>query len=163
MGITFHGHYYRPSKKEQWIWLTTWMDRLSWKVHFIKSRVTETAVNVTDTFFQNIFMHHGLPERIISDRDNKFRFEFCKLLMEKCGAQLKMSLSRHSQAIGASNIMKTMVKNYITSYCSYHQSNWGELLPAAELAYNSSVWDDLGCFLLNGLEVCSKNCFWLHK
>jgi hypothetical protein len=37
-----------------------------------------------------------------------------------------------------------MIENYLRCYCSYHQDDWDELLPAAEFAYNSAVTEDLG-------------------
>ena len=40
--------------------------------------------------------------------------------------------------------MNRMVENYLRCYCSYHQNEWDELLPAAEFSYNSEVADDLG-------------------
>ena len=55
-----------------------------------------------------------------------------------------MSSSRHPQTDGASEIMNRMIENYLRCYCSYHQNNWDELLPAAEFSYNSAVSDDLG-------------------
>jgi len=64
--------------------------------------------------------------------------------MERSGIQLKMSSSRHPQTDGASEIMNRMIENYIRCYCSYHQDDWDELLPAAEFAYNSAVTEDLG-------------------
>ena len=54
-----------------------------------------------------------------------------------------MSTSRHPQTDGASEIMNRMIENYLRCYCSYHQNDWDELLPAAEFAYNSAVSDDL--------------------
>lgn len=64
--------------------------------------------------------------------------------MKLCGAQLKMSSSRHPQTDGASEVMNRMVENYIRCYCSYHQDDWDVFLPAAEFAYNSAISDDLG-------------------
>ena len=110
----------------------------------MKSKTTDTSIEVAETFFTQIFKHHGMPDSIVSDRDSKFTSEFWKRLMELCGVQLKMSTSRHPQTDGASEIMNRMVENYLRCYCSYHQDNWDELLPAAEFAYNSSVSEDLG-------------------
>ena len=85
-----------------------------------------------------------MPDSIVSDRDPKFTSKFWKRLMELCGVKLKMSTSRHPQTDGASEIMNRMVENYIRCYCSYHQNDWDELLPAAEFAYNSAITEDLG-------------------
>ena len=104
--------------------ITTWVDRLTRRVHFIKCKTTDTAIDVAENFFSNIFKHHGLPDNIVSDRDSKFTSEFWKHLMKLCGIQLKMSSSRHPQTDGASEIMNGMVENYLRCYCSYHQNDW---------------------------------------
>ena len=64
--------------------------------------------------------------------------------MKLCYIQLKMSSSRHPQTDGASEVMNRMIENYLRCYCSYHQNDWDDLLPAAEFAYNSAVSEDLG-------------------
>ena len=133
-----------PITKDGYDCITTWVDRLTRRVHFVKSKSTDTAVDTAQSFFSNIFKLHGLPDNIVSDRDPKFTSEFWKHLMKLCGVQLKMSSSRHPQTDGASEIMNRMVENYLRCYCSYHQNDWDELLPAAEFAYNSAVSDDLG-------------------
>ena len=133
-----------PESKDGYDAVTTWVDRLTRRVHFVKSKTTDTAVDAADSFFENVFKHHGLPDNIVSDRDPKFRSEFWKRLMERSGIQLKMSTSRHPQTDGASEIMNRMVENYLRCFCSYNQNDWDELLPSAEFAYNSSVFDDLG-------------------
>lgn len=133
-----------PKTKEGHDAITTWVDRLTRRVHFLKCKGTDTAVDTANAFFANIFKLHGLPDNIVSDRDPKFTSEFWKQLMKLSGIQLKMSSSRHPQTDGASEIMNRMVENYLRCYCSYHQDDWDELLPAAEFAYNSSVSEDLG-------------------
>ena len=133
-----------PKTSDGYDAVTTWVDRLTRRVHFLKSRSTDTAVDAANAFFSNIFKLHGLPDSIVSDRDPKFTSEFWQRLMNLSGIQLKMSSSRHPQTDGASEIMNRMVENYLRCYCSYHQDNWDELLPAAEFAYNSAVSEDLG-------------------
>ena len=133
-----------PKTRSGYNCITTWVDRLSRRVHFIPSNEGDTAVDSANAFFSNIFKLHGLPDSIVSDRDPKFTSKFWKRLMELCGVKLKMSTSRHPQTDGASEIMNRMVENYIRCYCNYHQNNWDELLPAAEFAYNSAISEDIG-------------------
>ena len=134
-----------PKTKDGYDAITTWVDKLTRRVHFIKSKTTDTAVDVADSFFTNIFKHHGLSDSIVSDRDSKFTSEFWKRLMDLCDIKLKMSTtSRHPQTEGASEIMNRMVENDLRCYCSYNQNDWDNLLPAAEFAYNSAVSEDLG-------------------
>ena len=133
-----------PKTKNGFDSITTYVDRLSRRVHFIPSRESDSAVDVANTFFSNIFRHHGIPDSIVSDRDPKFTSKFWKRLMELCGVKLKMSSSRHPQTDGASEIMNRMVENYLRCYCNYNQDNWDELLPGAEFAYNSATSENLG-------------------
>jgi len=133
-----------PKTKDGYDAITTWVDRLTRRVHFLKCNTSDTAVDVADAFFSNIFKLHGLPDNIVSDRDSKFTSEFWRRLMKLCGIRLKMSSSRHPQTDGASEIMNRMVENYLRCFCSYHQNDWDDLLPAAEFAYNSAVTEDLG-------------------
>lgn len=124
--------------------ITTWVDRLSRRVHFLPSRCTDTAIDVAKSFFQNIFPQHGIPDAIISDRDPKFISKFWKQLMSLCGVKLKMSSARHPQTDGASEVMNRVLENYLRCFCNHKQNDWDILLPAAEFAYNSAVSEDLG-------------------
>lgn len=65
-----------PKTKNGFDCITTWVDRLSRRVHFFPSREENTAVDVGNAFFRNIFQHHGLPDSIVSDRDPKFTSKF---------------------------------------------------------------------------------------
>ena len=125
--------------------IATWVDRLSRRVHFVPSHVTDTAVQVAESFFHNIFRHHGLLDNLVSDSDPKFTSKFWSHLMSMCGIRTQMSTSHHPQTDGSSEVMNRMVENYLRCYCSLRQDDWDTLLPAAEFAYNSSVSDDLGC------------------
>jgi len=133
-----------PRTKDGYDAITNWVNRLSRRVHFVKSKTTDTSVNVADSFFSEIFKHHGFPDSIVSDRDSKFTSTFWTRLMDLSSLKLKMSSSRHPQTDGASEIMNRMIENYLRCYCSYHQNDWDKLLPAAEFAYNTAVSEDLG-------------------
>lgn len=133
-----------PKTKDGYDCITTWVDRISRRVHFIPSRSSDTAVDAAKSFYGNIFKLHGLPDEIVSDRDPKFTSKFWRTLMDLCGVKLKMSTSRHPQTDGSSEIMNRMLENYLRCYCSYRQDDWAELLPSAEFAYNSAISEDLG-------------------
>lgn len=47
--------------------ITTWVDRISRRFHFLPSRTEDTAVNSSKYFFNNLFKLHGLPDDIASD------------------------------------------------------------------------------------------------
>ncbi len=61
-----------PKTKNGYDSIKTYINRLSRKVHFIPSKGSDAAVDVTNAFFGNLFKHHGMPENIVSYRDPKF-------------------------------------------------------------------------------------------
>lgn len=134
----------RPKSKEGLDAITTWAGRLSRRVHFAPSRATDGAVECVRPFFAAIFKLHGLPDSIVSDRDPKLASKLWQPLMEMPGVKLKMPTSRHPQAGGSSEIMSRALEKYLRCCCNYRQSDWAELLPAAELAHSSALSEDLG-------------------
>ncbi len=64
--------------------------------------------------------------------------------MNLCGIKLQMSTSRHPQTNGSSEIMNSMLENYLRGFCNCRQDNWPELLPGAEVAYKSALRENLG-------------------
>ena len=133
-----------PRTKRGFDAITTYVDRLSRRVHFVPSRTSDTASDVAKDFFDNIFRLHGLPDSLVSDRDPKFTSRFWRQLLAFCNVKLKMSTSHHPQTDGTSEVMNRMVENYLRCYCSLNQDNWDVLLTSAEFAYNSSKSTDLG-------------------
>ena len=92
------------------------------------------------------FPLHGLPDTIVSKRDPKFTSKFWEHLINMLDIKLNRSTSYHPQTDGSSEIMNRMIENYIRCYCSYNQDDWDDLLPVAELAYNSSLSQNLGMY-----------------
>ena len=118
--------------------ITTFVDRLSRRVHFAPSRMSDGAVEVARTFMDSVFRLHGLPDEIVSDRDPKFTAKFWRELMKMCGVELKMSSSHHPQTDGLSEVINRMLGNYLRCFCNKQQKNWDILLSTAEYAYNSA-------------------------
>lgn len=52
------------------IW--TIVDRFSKMAYFIARKKTLTAPQAIDIFIKHIFIHHGFPKVIVSDRDKSF-------------------------------------------------------------------------------------------
>jgi hypothetical protein len=60
--------------------ITVFVNKLSKQVHFAPSRTTDTAVDVANCFFSNVFRLHGMPSTIVSDRNTKFTSTFWRRL-----------------------------------------------------------------------------------
>lgn len=128
-----------PVTKKGFNAITTFVDRLSKRVHFVPSKEEDDHAATAEVFYTHVFRHHGLPDSIVSDRDPKFTSKFWTELMKMCGVTLKMSTAHHPQTVGASEIMNRMVENYLRCYCNIQQDSWDKLLIAAEFDYNSSI------------------------
>lgn len=68
-----------PNTKDGYDSISTWADRLSSRVHFIKLKGPDKAVSVANSFFKYISKPHGLLDIIVSDPDSKVRSTFCVL------------------------------------------------------------------------------------
>lgn len=56
--------------------IAKFVDRFSKKIQLVPSRGVDTATDVADSFFRNIFRLHGLPDSVVFDRDPKFTSKF---------------------------------------------------------------------------------------
>ena len=59
-----------------------------------------TAEQTAKLFFQNVWVHFGLPTSIVSNRDSRFVGKFWSSLWELMDAKLKKSMTFHPQIDG---------------------------------------------------------------
>lgn len=52
-----------------------YMHMCFWGVHFLISKSADKALNIAEALSNNTFMYRGLPDSIVSDRDNEFCLE----------------------------------------------------------------------------------------
>ena len=75
-----------------------------WKDNFAKDIVT--------IFIKNVFIHHGLPCTIISDRDSKFT-SFWKALFEAISTHLIFSTTYHPQIDDQKNRINQVIEDML--------------------------------------------------
>ena len=61
---------------------------------------TIIAEKTTNIFFQNVWIHFGLPTSIVSDRDSRFVGKFWSKLWDMMDTKLKKSTTFHPQTYG---------------------------------------------------------------
>ena len=59
--------------------------------HLILVKVSYSASDIARIFIKKIFRLHGLPKRIVSNRDAKFTSNFSTLVFQAIGTQLCFS------------------------------------------------------------------------
>jgi hypothetical protein len=110
--------------------------------HFSKMRILMpctkqlTAEQTTRLFFQNFWVHFGLPKSIISDRDSRFVGSFCSSLWALMDTKLKKSIAFHPQTDGQTEVVNRTVLHLLHAYCSKHPKLWDEHLHYVHYANN---------------------------
>jgi len=76
------------------------VDKLTKSAHFNPVRDTYDVIDVACMFISEAICLHGLPKKIISDRDPQFTSSFWKSLQSTLGTQLNLSTTYHPETDG---------------------------------------------------------------
>ncbi|MBW0487525.1 hypothetical protein O181_027240 [Austropuccinia psidii MF-1] len=113
----------------------------------------ETDINTSLLFWNNIISTCGVPKIIISDRDPKFTSEFWTNLYDMLGTKIAFFTAYHSQTDGLAERMIQTMEDILRRFCAYgmeykdhegYTHYWVTLLPAVQLAYNTSQHSTTG-------------------
>jgi hypothetical protein len=119
------------------------VDRLSKYRYLIPCKSME-APEVARLFFRHVWVHHGLPTTIVSDRGRQFvsafHDELCKQLMIK----LLFSSAHHPETDGQTEIANAIMEQVLRAYTNYHQDDWVSWLPTAQFEANNTVSETTG-------------------
>jgi len=128
-------------------------DRLTKKCKFVKCHKEDTAFSIAMILWSTVIVDIGFPRIIISDRDPKFTSDLWISLHKLYGTTLAFSTAYHPQTDGLAERMIQTLEDMIRRYCSFgieykddrgFTYDWVMLLPALEMAYNSSVHSTTG-------------------
>jgi transposase InsO family protein len=119
-------------------------DRFSKMAHFIPCQKTNDATHIANLFFKEVIRLPGLPRSIVSDRDTKFIGNFWRTLWKKLGTKLSFSSTYHPQTDGQIEVVNRSLGDLLRSLVIEHHSQWDNVLPQVEFAYNDSVYRSTG-------------------
>ncbi|PRQ22490.1 putative nucleotidyltransferase, Ribonuclease H [Rosa chinensis] len=114
------------------------VDRLSKYAHFVPVSHPFTASQIADTFMKHIFKLHGMPKRIVSDRDPVFLSHFWTVFFKLQGTQLCHSSAYHPQSDGQSEVVNRSLEHFLRCFVLDKPSTWKELLHWAEWWNNTT-------------------------
>ena len=113
-------------------------DKLSKMIHLAPTTKTCDAKEAARLFITTIVKLHGLPREMVSDRDSKFTSIFWQEVMRILDIRSSLSTAFHPQTDGQTERTNQVVEDYLRHYIDAAQTNWEELLPMAEFAYNNA-------------------------
>lgn len=122
----------------------TFVDRLTKQAHFIPTKSTIDAAATADLYFQNVYRLHGLSRSIVSDRDPRFTAELYRTIFKVLGVRLDFSTANHPQTDGMTERVHRVIGQILRSVVNHRQTNWEEMLPLSEFAYNDMVQGSTG-------------------
>jgi hypothetical protein len=120
------------------------VDRLSKMRHLIPCRDSTTSKDLAQIYLEKIWVHHGNPDSITSDRGPQFTSEFWRSLCELQGINLRLSTAFHPQTDGQTERLNGVMEQYLRCFVSYQQDDWVKWLPLAEVSANDHVSETTG-------------------
>jgi hypothetical protein len=109
------------------------------QVVLVRTNKTVTSRGLAHIFLEHIYAKHGLPSKLVSDRDPRFNAEFWRTLFGHLGTHLNMSTAHHPQTDGQTERTHRTVEQIMRAYVHPHHDDWATWLPFVEFAYNNSL------------------------
>ena len=88
-----------------------------------------TAEAIAKLFFEQVWVHFGIPQSVISDRDNRFLNTFWSSLWSMLDTKITKSTAFHPQTDGQTKVVNKMIVHILRMYNSKHPRTWDESLP----------------------------------
>ena len=97
-----------------------------------------SAEDTSHLFHENVVKLHGIPNKIISDRDPRFTSRFWSEVSQMMGTRQSMSTANHPQTDGQTERVNRVLEDMLQHYVGPTQEDWDEHLASAEFAYNNA-------------------------
>ena len=139
------------------------VDRLTKYVKFKATHVELTTEGFAKTLRDRVFRKHGLPRKIIHNRDPQLVNKYIKSLFDLLGIKQNASTTFHPATDGQTERMNQDIKEYLCIFVNQQQDNWDKWLSIAEFCHNdrehsatkqTPFFLNAGQHLWKGTEIC---------
>ena len=120
------------------------VDTLTKVSHFSPVQTSFIALVVVEMLLRDIVRLHGIPCKIILDRDSLFTSSFWRQLQVALGTRLDFSTAYHPQANGQIERVNQILEDMLQMYVKDHQVKWEEYLHLAKFSYNNGHHYSIG-------------------
>ncbi|CDJ33164.1 uncharacterized protein EMH_0014970 [Eimeria mitis] len=114
------------------------VDSLSKVAHFIPTKKTANTADTIELLADQLIRYHGFPDVLISDRDPRFQSQLWQQLCQRFHIKRAMSSPDHPQSDGQTERVNRTLEQMLRTYIQTDEREWERLLPALELAYNTT-------------------------
>ena len=107
-------------------------------------------------FLERYVPYHWLPQAITSDRGTQFVNGFWGRLCELLKIERRLSTAYHPETDGATERRNQEVETFLRTFTAYHQSDWDQLLPMAQISLDNKPATSTGVspfFLTHGYDA----------
>jgi hypothetical protein len=138
------------------------IDRFSKVAHFIPVKTTYKGLKLAKLYIARIVCLHGVPKKIVSDRETQFTSRFWENLHEAMDTKLNFSSAYHPQNDGQTERVNQILEDMLRACALKDKRSWDKCLPYAEFSYNNSYQESLK---MSPFEVlygrrCRTPLFW---
>lgn len=120
------------------------VDRFSKAIIPIPCNVELSAEGWAKILQDHVYVKHGMPWVVISDRGPQFVSLFMKDLYRLLDITPNASTAFHPQTDGQMERVNQELEGYLRLFIKYRQTDWSTWLPMAEFAHNNKIHSTTG-------------------
>ncbi|GKB25735.1 putative reverse transcriptase domain-containing protein [Tanacetum coccineum] len=133
----------RTSSGHDTIWVI--VDRLTKYAYFLPMREDYKMERLARLYLIKIFVRHGMPISIISNRNSRFTSRFWQSMQEALATRFDMSTAYHPQTDGQSERTIQTLEDMLRACVLDLGGSWDVHLPLVEFSYNNSYHASVRC------------------
>lgn len=134
--------YDKTSRGNDAAWV--FVDKLTRRAHIVPCNKSHDTPALARMYMDNVVRHHGVPRRLISDRDPKMTAKFWQQLQQVVGTRLNMSTAHRAMTDGGSERYIQTITSMLRAFVQDNPKDWDLYIAAVEFAYNDSIHPETG-------------------
>jgi len=119
------------------------VNRLTKRAHFIPINNRFSSKDMVQLLYDKVYPLYRLPLQIISDKEVQYSAKIFQEWYKILGIESTMLTAYHPQTDRQTECVNQALEQYLRCYVNYNLSNWSDLLPSAEFAYNNQAHEGI--------------------
>jgi hypothetical protein len=116
----------RTSKQHDVIMVV--VENLTKVAHFIPMKVTHKETNVDDIYMKEVARLHGIPKKIVSDRDPNFNSKLWKRLFKGFRTSMNFNIAYHPESDGKIKRVNQVIEDILRLYVMEKPYKWEDYI-----------------------------------